>query len=58
MEPEYDILRTWHQMLILDLYRLADALGIEAEGIGDDKGISVDRMIEKIEELKRHASHY
>lgn len=45
-------------MLVNDLFRVAEALGVAEEGIGQDKGIAPETMLEKIEELKRWASYY
>ena len=45
-------------MLVNDLFRIAEALGVAEEGIGQDKGIAPETMLEKIEELKRWASYY
>lgn len=47
-------LQTTHQRLILDLYRIANALGVEEEGLGElERGIAPATIMQRIEELKR-----
>ena len=58
LQVELQTLQADHQRLTLDLFRIAEALGVAEEGIGQDKGIAPETMLEKIEELKRWASYY
>lgn len=51
---ELDLLKHHHQMLTDDLYRIAEALGIEEEGFGvTGKGIAPATILERIKELRR-----
>jgi len=48
-----------HKRLISDLYSIAEALGVKEEGFGvTGAGIAPSTILERIEELKRHASYY
>ena len=59
LEHENKTLQADHQRLILDLYSIAEALGVKEEGFGaTGAGIAPSTILERIEELKRHASYY
>ena len=59
MQHELQTLQHDHKRLILDLYSIAEALGVKEEGFGvTGAGIAPSTILERIEELKRHASYY
>ena len=59
LQVELQALQSDHKRLISDLYAIAEALGVQEEGFGvTGSGIAPSTMIERIEELKRHASYY
>ena len=59
MQHELQTLQHEHKLLYSDLCRIAEALGVEPEGFGiTGAGIAPSTILERIEELKRHASYY
>ena len=59
LQHENKTLQADHQRLILDLWSIAEALGVKEEGFGvTGAGIAPSTILERIEELKRHASYY
>lgn len=59
MQHELQTLQHEHKMLYSDLCRIAEALGVKEEGFGiTGAGIAPSTILERIEELKRHASYY
>jgi len=53
LQHEFSLLTTDHKRLILDLYSIAEALGVEPEGFGiTGAGIAPSTILERIEELK------
>ena len=59
MQHELQTLQHEHKLLYSDLCRIAEALGVEPEGFGvTEPGIAPSTILERIEELKRHAAYY
>jgi hypothetical protein len=59
MQHELQTLQHEHKLLYSDLCAIAKALGVEPEGFGiTGAGIAPITILERIEELKRHASYY
>jgi len=59
LQHENKTLQADHKRLMLDLYSIAEALGVKEEGFGvTGSGIAPSTILERIEELKRHASYY
>lgn len=59
LQHQLQTLQADHQRLILDLFSIAEALGVREEGFGGTgSGIAPSTILERIEELKRHASYY
>ena len=59
MQHELQTLQHEHKLLYSDLCRIAEALGVEPEGFGvTEPGIAPSTILERIEELKRHATYY
>jgi len=53
LQHEFSLLTTDHKRLILDLYSIAEALGVKEEGFGiTGAGIAPSTILERIEELK------
>ena len=59
LQHELQTLQHEHKLLYSDLCAIADALGVKEEGFGvTGAGIAPSTILERIEELKRHASYY
>ncbi len=59
MQHELQTLQHEHKLLYSDLCAIAKALGVEPDGFGvTGAGIAPSTILERIEELKRHASYY
>jgi len=53
LQHEFSLLTTDHKRLILDLYSIAEALGVKEEGFGiTGAGIAPSTILERIQELK------
>lgn len=59
LQHEHKLLLNEQKLLYSDLCRIAEALGVEPEGFGvTEPGIAPSTILERIEELKRHATYY
>jgi len=59
LQNENTVLRHEQKLLYSDLCAIAKALEVEPEGFGvTGAGIAPSTILERIEELKRHASYY
>lgn len=59
LQHQLQTLQHEHKLLYSDLCRIAEALGVEPEGFGvTEPGIAPSTILERIEELKRHATYY
>jgi len=59
MQHELQTLQHDHKGLILDLYTIAEALGVKEEGFGvTGAGIAPSTILERIEELKEASDFF